>query len=269
MKLKTLFILVLILCMGLSLTAMQSVTFLQDGNNITDVIIDMSSRTGNIDYRSGSKVHVSRVWMINFVDANWDFPGERDQLSGNTDTIFLRDGGVIQDKIVDYSSRRLVWEFTKTRAVPDSQIKRIYFCCTKLPAAYQSRTTPTPGGERYSVTFLVTGQSRETPLSYLNSRKTGFTNGLQINTHDIWMINFEDNQWDFPVERRRLNKKLDTIFLKDGQVVYDKIVDFSESRKTFSLQSAAPINESKIKRIYFCCNVLPNAYRIFKFKKRR
>jgi hypothetical protein len=272
MKLKSFFIILMMVFMAVSLTAMQSVTFLKDGNKITDVIIDMSSRTGKIEYRNNHKAHRNQAWMINYVDANWDFPNERNQLSNKTDTVFLRDGTVIHDKIVDFSSRRLVWEFMKTRAVPESQVKRIYFCCTGLPAAYDAAaSSPGPNDEkRYSVTFLVTGKSIETPLSYLNSQKTGFTDGLQINTHDIWMINFENKQWDFPAERGRLNSRQDTIFLRDGNVVYDNISDFSEKQKTFQLNRGDPIHESQIKRIYFCCTVLPTAYKsAIKFRKRR
>lgn len=272
MKLKSLFILLMMVVMTLNLTATQSVTFLKDGNKITDVIIDMSSRTGRIDYHGNYKVNRNQVWMINYVDANWDFPNERSQLSNHTDTVFLHDGTIIHDKIIDFSSRRLVWEFTRTRAVPESQIKRIYFCCTDLPGAY-GKAAPAPGPkdeQRYSVTFLVTGKSIEVPLSYLNSKKTGFTDGLQINTHDIWMINFEDNQWNFPAERRQLNNQQDTIFLKDGNVLYDNINSFSEKQKTFQLSSNNPLHESQIKRIYFCCTALPNAYKgAIKFRKRR
>ncbi len=272
MKLKSLFILLMTVVLTLGLNAAQSVTFLKDGNKITDVIIDMSSQTGKIEYQNNYKVNRNQVWMINYVDANWDFPNERNQLSNNTDTIFLRDGTVLHDKIVDFSSRRWVWEFARTRAVPESQIKRIYFCCTRLPGAYE-KAAPSPGPadeKRYSITFLVTGKSIEVPLSYLNTQKTGFTDGLQINTHDIWMINFQDNQWDFPAERRQLNNRQDTIFLKDGNVVYDNIGSFSEQQKTFQLSRYNPIHESQIKRIYFCCTVLPDAYKgAVKFRRRR
>ena len=272
MKLKSLFIILMMLFMALSTYAAQSVTFLHDGNRITDVIIDMSSRTGKIEYQNNYNVNRSQIWMINYVNSNWDFPNERNQLSNNTDTVFLRDGTVIKDKIVDFSSRRLVWEFMNSRAVHDSQIKRIYFCCTHLPGAYKE-AAPAPGQgdqNRYSVTFLVTGKSIEVPLSYLNAQKTGFTDGLQINTHDIWMINFEDNKWDFPGERNQLNKRQDTIFLKDGKVQYGNITSFSEKQLIFQLSRGNPIHESLIKRIYFCCTVLPNAYKgAIKFRRRR
>ena len=274
MKLKSLFIILMMLFMTLSANAAKSVTFLKDGNKISDVIIDMSSQTGRIDYQGNYKVNRSQVWMINYVNSNWDYPNERSQLANNTDTVFLRDGTVLKDKIIDFSSRRWVWEFKNNRAIRDSQIKRIYFCCTRLPGAYKQETTSpgtpnTSNQNRYSITFLVTGKSIEVPLSYLNAQKTGFTDGLQINTHDIWMINFEDNKWDYPGERGRLNKRQDTIFLKDGNVVYGNITNFSEKQQTFRLSRGNPIHETQIKRIYFCCTALPNAYKgAIKFKRK-
>jgi hypothetical protein len=274
MKLKTMWMILMIGCMAVSLSALQSYTFLHDGNVVNGVIIDMSSRNGQVEYQDNMKVHRSRIWMINYMDGNYDFPQERNQLSNNTDTVFLRNGGIIRDNIVDYSSRRQVWEFGQTQAVHESQILRIYFCCTALPAAFNRvQAAPPPGKDnRYSSSFLLNGNYIEVPLSYLNSQQTGFTDNSQINTQDLWMINFENNQWDFPAERNQLNRQKDTIFLKDGEVLYDIVTDFSNRRRTFQFKGMDPIHESQIKRIYFCCNVLPIAYKQhnnhLKFKRR-
>ena len=273
MKLKNLWIVLIVGCMALSLPAMESFTFLHDGNVVKGVIVDMSSRNGQVEYLDKMKVNRSRIWMINYIDGNYDFPQERNQLSNNSDTVFLRNGGVIHDNIVDFSSRRQVWEFLRTNAVHESQIQRIYFCCTALPAAFNraQAALPAPPGKdgRYSITFLVNGKSIEVPLSYLNSQKTGFTDGTQINTSDIWMINFENNQWDFAAERGQLNQKQDMIILKDGEVVFDTVSDFSKTRGTFQFKGMDPLHESQIKRIYFCCNELPYAYRQNNRFKRR
>ena len=273
MKLKRVWMILMMGCMALSLTAMQSFTFLHDGNVVKGVIIDVSSRNGQVEYLDNMKVHRSRIWMINYINENYDFPQERSQLSNNTDTVFLRNGEVIRDNIVDYSSRRQVWEFGRTQAVHESQIQRIYFCCTALPAAFnraQAVPPPPPGrDDRYSVSFLVSGRSIDLPLSYLNSQKTGYTDNSQINTQEIWMINFENNQWDFPAERNQLNQQKDTIFLKDGEVLYDTVTDFSKTRGTFQFRGLDPIHESQIKRIYFCCTPLPNVYKQYKKFKRR
>lgn len=264
-RIKSIFIVLAVVLLGLNLMAGRSVTFLHDGNKVTDTIIDMSSRTGHLEYRGNLKVHKSRVWMINFVDGKWNFPAERRQLSGNTDTIFLRNGQVMNVKIIDFSSRRRMFEFLGGGAVPEGQIKRIYFCCTKLPAAYGSKKATSAAasgsaGSRYSAAFWLNGRMTEKPLAYLNNSKTGFTDGFQMNTKDIWMINFENNQWNFAAERVRLNRSVDTIFLKNGRVLYNKVVDFNESSLSFSFRSGSPIHESQVKRIYFCCTPLPPAY---------
>ena len=259
---KSILIALTVVLMSLNLMAAQSVTFLQNGNVITDVIIDMSSRTGQLDYRNGTRVHRSQVWMINFVNGQWNFPNERSRLSRRADTIFLRNGQVLYVNIVDFSSRRMKFEFQDGSSVHQSQIRRIYFCCTQLPAAYMRKksTQHQYQGNRYSAAFWLNGRVVESPLYYLNMSKTKFMNGLQMNTKDIWMINFENKQWNFAGERYRLDRRMDTVFLKNGQVIYDNIVDFNLDRMTFTFSRTGPIEESRIKRIYFCCTPLPAAY---------
>jgi sRNA-binding regulator protein Hfq len=250
---------------GMSLYAAQSVTFLKNGRSFTGTILDMSSRTGVVDYKGNTKFHRNNIWMINYADTNWNHPNERRRLSNKTDTIFLRNGHVLNVRIVDFSSRRKMYEFRKGGRVHESKVLRIYFCCTPLPQAYQQalkQPKPPQGGDkRYAAVFLMNGRHIEKTLSYLNSRKSGFTDGLQINTHDIWMINFANDKWNYADERRKLDDRLDTIFLKNGKVLYDSVVDFSSRRGTFRFENIDPIHESRIKRIYFCCNPLPDAYR--------
>lgn len=266
-KLKSILLVSVLMMLGMNLSAAKSVTFLHDGRSFTGTIYDMSSRTGVVEYYGNTKIHRSNIWMINYGDNRWDHPGERRKLSDRADTIFLRNGQIMSVRIVDFSSRRRVYEFQGGGNVHEGQVLRIYFCCTKLPAAYQQNQNQHQGnqggnhGNRYASVFLMTGKSIEVPLSYLNSRKTGFTDGLQINTHDIWMINLSNDNWDYANDRRRLDRRLDTIFLKNGEVVYDTLVDFNERRGTFRFENTDPINESQISRIYFCCNPLPDAYR--------
>ncbi|NIM17721.1 MAG: hypothetical protein GTO45_37615 [Candidatus Aminicenantes bacterium] len=271
MKIKRLLMVLMIVMLGLNLMAIRSVTFLKDGNSISDTIIDMSSRTGYVEFRDNPKVHRSRVWMINFENSQWDFAGERDRLSGNTDTIFLRNGHILNVKIVDFSSRRQMFEFFQGGAVHESKVARIYFCCDKLPAAYQKmKPTPSPDeGKRYSTSFIVDGRIVEYPLSYLNSQKTGFTDGLQINTKDLWMINFIDDNWDFPGERQRLSNRMDTVFMNDGKIIYDNVMDFDKSSLTFRFGRTGSVHESEIKRIYFCCTKLPTTFTKRPIRKRK
>lgn len=261
-----------------SLSAAHSYTFLKNGKYIKDTLMDMSRRTGKLEYHSQGKVHWSQAWMINFENDRWNFPNERSQLTGEADGIFLRNGQVMHAIIVDFSSRRRVFEFQQGGSVHESRVARIYFCCDILPGEYNKLLkSPKPGNQnrnrndrRYSSSFLVDGRTVEDPLSYLNSRKTGFTEGLQINTKDLWMINFENNRWNFPSERNQLADDADTIFMKDGEVIHARITGFSKTKGTFSFQDMDPVHESYIKRIYFCCQVMPEAFRRGgKFKKKR
>jgi sRNA-binding regulator protein Hfq len=256
------------------LSAMKSVTFLLDGNAIDDTIVDMSSQSGQVEYRNNLKVHRGRIWMINFESGNWDYPNERAQLSRNTDTIFLRNGQVMNVTIIDFSSRRNVFEFQQGGSVHESNIKRIYFCCTELPGAYQKQSQKkghwkdAPQDDYYPVTFMVDGRVIDSPLKYLDMRKSGFEDGLQVNTKDIWMINFEDDEMDFPRERQKLDRRMDTIFLTNGRVLYGNVLDFKEREGTFVLRNMDPVHYSQISRVYFCCNSFPDALRNLKRYKR-
>lgn len=261
---KNIWILVMLLGAGSMLWAGGSVTFLSDGRIFNGTIIDMSSNTGILDYRDGTKINRNEIWMISYESGEWDFPDERNQLSGRTDTVFLKNGQVLTGRLIDFSSRRFVWEFQGGDEIQEAAIARIYFCCSKLPKAYNSSNKgghTNSNSKRYAAVFLLDGNYIEMPLKYLNNRKTGFTDGLQINTKDIWMINLEDDNWDFPDERQDLDTGNDSIFTAEGEVFYDTVVSFDEQTGQFQFKDSDPMNESEISRIYFCCEKYPDAYR--------
>jgi hypothetical protein len=269
MKLKSILIVSIVLLLGVQLSATQTAVFFRNGTTVTDTIMDASSRTGMIDFARSGRKHASQVWMINFENNEWNFPNERNQLNGQLESIFLRDGRVIYRSIVDFSSRRYVYEFANGEKVHERNIKRIYFRGPALPPAYQQLLNQAPRnnaggggyqGNGYASVFLLNGKKIENPLSYFNDTKTGFSDGLQINSKDIWMINLDNGDWNFPTERQRLRTQSDTIFLKNGQVVYANLIDYNGQSGSYSFKEVQPIHESQIKRIYLCCYVLPNAY---------
>jgi len=262
MKLKSLSIIVVIVLTTLGLSA-NSTTFLQDGRTFSGTLLDISSRTGMVEYFGNTKINRAQIWMINFADNNWDFEAERNQLSNQSDTIFLHNGQTMNVRIVDFSSRRKIFEFQGGGNIHISNVKRIYFCCVPLPEAYRQllRKAPPETSNRYAAIFMTNGNVVESPISYLNSSKTGFLSGLEINSKDIWQINLEDAEWDNANDRRQLDRQLDTIFLKNGRVIFDTVVDFSKNRNTFRFENIDPIHESQISRIYFCCGDMPEAYR--------
>lgn len=262
MKLRQYILIALTFLLAANLNA--AFIFLNDGNVITSQILDMSSRTGMVDLQNGMKINRSRIWMINFVNNQWNFPNERNMLSGRHDYVFMRNGQAHYGKVADYSSRRHNFEFSNGFKIPVGQVARVYFCCLKLPAAYSQQQqrrdrTPQRGSRFQCTTFLMDGRTVGSPIQYLNNRKSGFEDGLQINTKDIWMINFVEDKFYYPDELRDLDRRVDSIFLAQGEVVYDTVVGFDSRTQSFQFRDGAPIHFSRINRIYFCCNPLPEA----------
>jgi hypothetical protein len=250
MRVKCLIVGMLVVFVGASLWGKEPITFLQDGTSLTEAINDIRGVRLKIEYVSGLRIPKYKIWMINFIDDNWNFPEERNQVSCQKDTIFLRNGNVLMENIVGYNNIRRIFHFETRGSVRAEEITRIYICCTKLPWAYEEKI---PEEEEYeSTTFLLDRRIINSPLKYLNVEKTGFMDGLQINTKDIWMINFENDQWDFPAERWQLSdKKLDTIVLTSGSITYDMVKGFNQQGGTFQFENIDPLHYSQIKRIYF------------------
>lgn len=242
------------------------VIFLHDGNAVTSTILDLSSRTGNFDLQNGMTIHRSRIWMINFENGDWDFPGERSQLANNADTLILNNGQVLYANITDFSSRFRRFEFANGGKVTPDQVRRIYLCCQALPPAYSNNrggggwnTNPGRRSNYNGITYMVDGRMITSPLKYLNSEKTGFQDGLQVNTKDLWLINFEGDQYYFPNELGQLDKAKDTVFMKNGEMFTDTVSNFDANKNTFQFENGDPIHFTDIQRIYFCCNQFPDA----------
>lgn len=252
MRVKCLIVgmLVVFVGVGASLWGKEPVTFLEDGTSITEAINDMLGTPLKFQYVSGRKIPKYKVWMINFIDDNWNFPEERSQVTCQKDTIFLKNGNVLMENIVNYNNRRRVFDFEAGGYARAAEVTRIYICGTKIPWVYEEKIQEEKKYE--STTFLLDSRIINSPIKYLNLEKTGFMDGLQINTKDIWMINFENEQWNFPRERWRLSgKKIDTIVLTTGSVTYDKVRSFNQQRGTFQFENIDPLHYSEIKRIYF------------------
>jgi hypothetical protein len=89
-------------------------------------IVDVSRRSGRVDFSDRTRTRFTNIWLINYVDNRWNFPKERRLLSRKLDTIILRNGRYFQDLVIDFSSRRFVYEFKRHKPVHWSKIKRIY-----------------------------------------------------------------------------------------------------------------------------------------------
>lgn len=238
-------------------------TFFLDGNTIIDTVNFMSSRSGRLGFVNSGMFKIINIWMVNFISNEWDFPEEREELASAQDTIFLRNGGIIRDRIDTYSTKMKVFRFDNTAPIHISKIKRIYFCCNRLPKYYEEKFKKEPQAAAAYYTFMIDGRVIDSPIVYLENIKTGFANNLQVNTKDIVMINFENNnnQDSFPNEKRMLARMTDTIFLKDNKVITKNIAKFSNDEGIIEFQDSTQISFSKINRIYFYRNRFGIDYR--------
>jgi len=230
-------------------TVGQCTAFFKDGNVVTDVINFLSTRHPKIGFVDYDKYNLKNVWMLNFMNKKWDFPNERKRIKSQTDTIFLKNGQLFYDKIVTYSTKFKVFRFKKSNDIHVSKIKRIYLCCNKFPKFYRNNSDDT--NQLNYTTFLLDGKTKDEKIKYYNNRKTGFVNGLQINSKDIVMINFENRKRNFTNEKKRLNRRYDTVFLNNGEYIQDIILrlDFNNGKIIF--QDEPEINMNKVSRIYF------------------
>jgi hypothetical protein len=69
------------------------------------------------------------IWMINYMDTNWDFPRERENLApinSNRDTIVLKSGKIIHARMMDYRKKTGNYVFSDKTSLHWSKIQRIY-----------------------------------------------------------------------------------------------------------------------------------------------
>ena len=69
------------------------------------------------------------------------------------------------------------------------------------------------------------------------------------------MINFADEQWNFPNERDLLETNEHYIFLKSGDVTSGRVTAFAADKREFELESGDKFPLASVRRIYFSKNV--------------
>ena len=165
MRIKCFLIVLTVLLVGAGLGAKDPSIFLNDGTQFNSSIVDMSSRNREIEFGNQRKVAKTQVWMINFMDNNWNFPAERNQLASGMDTLFMNDGGLKPGTITDFTTRRGRGRFQLANGeyVEVSGIKRIYFCCSPLPQYYRDQIN----GDQTEA-FPLNSNVLESPMEYLD-----------------------------------------------------------------------------------------------------
>ena len=99
-----------------------------------DRINDISITRHVLETANNGNIPLQNIWMINFVDDKWNFPGERQQITTNDHYVFMKNGAVSSGRIVDFSSARRWFEFDNGQKFPIGEIRRIYFSKTLPPS---------------------------------------------------------------------------------------------------------------------------------------
>ncbi len=234
----------------------QCAVYTHDGNVFVDTINYMSTRAGKMGFNNYGKIKLHRIWMLNFMNKQWDFAQERRQLAPSTDTVILRNGRIIHDRVITFSIKFKRLRFEKYKEVHVSEVKRVYFCCNKLPAAYANKKKkkgpgggPAPSGTYY--TYLADGKIVDSPIKYINKDKTGFHSGLQINTKDIRMINFMNKRGSFSQQLKQMNRRTDTVILRNGKTINKEITFLDVEKWVVEFDDDSQMSFDKIGRLYF------------------
>ncbi|MCX6566016.1 MAG: hypothetical protein NTW38_06270 [Candidatus Aminicenantes bacterium] len=85
-------------------------------------------------------------------------------------------------------------------------------------------------------------------------------NGTIIALHDVWMINFDNAEWNFPEERNILESNDHYVFLKNGDIHSGRIASFSAEDKAFVFESGETYSLVQCRRIYFS-KIVPRGIR--------
>jgi hypothetical protein len=72
---------------------------------------------------------------------------------------------------------------------------------------------------------------------------------------DLWMVNFVNEQWDFPNERNLIETNEHYIFLKSGDVTSGRVTAFAVDKREFEFESGDKFPIASVRRIYFSKNV--------------
>jgi len=80
-----------------------------------------------LELGDGTKIKLSSIWMINFINSKWFFPQERYKIVTSQNYFFLKDGSIISGKIIDFSSNQRFFKLKNGEKIVVDSIKRIYF----------------------------------------------------------------------------------------------------------------------------------------------
>ena len=159
------------------LRAGEAAIFMQGGNMNIGEIGDISRTRLVLQIKDGPEYPLERIWMINFINTDWNFPEERASMEKDEPYIFLKNNDITSGRIIDFSSTRRVFELDTKEEVPIGRIRRIYFT-RHLPPVYEARWKEEEAARKPVFVGIYRGEIRlasgevRTVIMTLNEDKT-------------------------------------------------------------------------------------------------
>jgi len=103
------------------------------------------------------------------------------------------------------------------------------------------------------VFFLKSGERITGRFADLSAAPLDFRleDGTTIPLRDLWMINFDTAEWNFPPERNLIETNEHYVFMKNGDVSSGRITSFSTEQRAFVFESGETFPLPQCRRIYF------------------
>lgn len=236
--------------------------FMINGDVRTDIINYMSTGVNKMGFENSSKISLFDIWMMNFESNQWNYPDERAKLSNSLDTLFLRDGRILKDKVRSYSTRRRVFYLRDNREIYVAKVKRIYFCCTKLPDHYRKKlpqdTIKSSGPTRF---VMKNGNKINGTIAWTRGNGSYFKlkSGVQIPFHNLRRVIFQKRR---PVEP--ITSRAGFVVLRNGKVINAPVVSYDSGSKVFKFRNRMPVHIDQVAIVNFTVN----RHEVKKYKNR-
>jgi hypothetical protein len=159
-----------------ALKAGTAAIFMQGGKMNVGEIVDISRTRLVLQLKDGREFSLERVWMINFINTDWNFPEERKMMEKDEDYVFFKNNDITSGRIIDFSSTRRVFQLDTSEEIPIGRVRRIYFS-RSLPPAYESKLKaerPNFVGSYQGEIRLSSGEVRKVFMSLNNDRTAQF-----------------------------------------------------------------------------------------------
>jgi hypothetical protein len=231
-----------------------STTFLTDGRIVSHTVVDINKM--RVDFEGDYQVKTQDVWLINFHNANWNFPNERKQLRAGTCTIILTNGKVIYQNVTDYDARRSGRIHMENNTyIHVSAVKRIYFPHAGIPHYYAKLIKEQQDAQQSlkCTVYPRKGNSFTADLQHYDTIRKAFTfsNRYVSVITNIRMMRFDKDKPIHYKKRYKIVATVETVILKNGEVLTGTFVNFDNENKVFEFEEFTPIPVSEITKIYF------------------